>query len=206
MQHYSINLLMNLNGRKSFRLPLSLLLTLMSSTALNAQGIVSTLGAALSAERSIANNHSVLLGSMPGAMLTIANNEIRIILRDSETGQPIVGARIEITGQEGVYRTDDKGVLYLPAQLGGVRIKLRISAEGYVRQDLDLAEGLTNELDLFLDKPDRKLKGQLCNDAGLNKGYFSPVTQPELKGVLKLAGKTETGTNPFTELPASKNK
>lgn len=206
MQHYSINLLMNLNGRKSFRLPLSLLLTLMSSTALNAQGIESTLGTALSAEQSIANTHSVLLGSMPGAMLTIANNEIRIILRDSETGLPIVGARIEITGQEGVYRTDEKGNLYLPAKLGGVRIKLRISADGYVRQDLDLAEGLINELDLFLDKPDRKLKGQLCNDAGLNKGYFSPVTQPELKGVLKLAGKTETGNNPFTELPASKNK
>lgn len=206
MQHYKSYLFLNRNGRNSYHLPMSLLLTIISTTALQAQDSDPQFGATLASEKSLAITRPVLLGYQPGNMLNIASNEIRLVLRDSENGLPIIGARIEITGYEGELRTDAKGELFLPAKAGVNKTKLKIHAEGYVTQQLELAEGLNNDLNLFLDKPDRKLKGQLCNDAGLNKGYFSPVTQPELKGVLKLAGKTETGLNPFTEVPATKNK
>lgn len=206
MQYYKQTRFVSPTGKNLYRLPLSLFLSVFSFSALQAQQLPTDKETALHLEQALPITRNIQAHSTTSGLFNIASNDIRIQLRDSETGKPIVGARIEISGQTQEYRSNENGELFLPYQWGGLNCKITIEANGYVRQWMQLADGLNTDQQFFLDKPGRQLGGQLCNDAAGNKGYFSPVTQPEIKGILKLAGKTETGELPFREEKATKNK
>ncbi len=206
MQYYKQINTAPASGNRLYRLPLSLFLSVLSFSSLQAQTNEGEKGLALTTAQALPITQMIPLQTTQSGLLQVAGNDIRIVLRDSESGQPIAGARVLIAGQDQIYRTNEKGELVLPLLWGGLNCLISIEANGYISQHLRLTDGLNNDQALFLDKPDRTLKGQLCNDAGLNKGYWSPVTQPEIKGVLKLAGKTETGELPFGNVPGQKNK